>query len=110
MRLDLILCVIIYDASDNVYNVDIVYTGRSGSPGHVYNNSSCTEDVYRSLRRTTAEIQNYTHLQSRGLADVVSDTASKDSGISQMYEMGQRPVNGVNGHHRYIFNKRMDLV
>lgn len=38
-----------------------------------------TEEVYRSLRKTTAEIQNYTFESKLG-----RDTNSKDSGISQM--------------------------
>lgn len=36
-----------------------------------------------------------------GLADVTGDTASKDSGISQMSDVA-RPMNGMNGHHRYF--------
>lgn len=38
-----------------------------------------TEEVYRNLRKTTAEIQNYTFESKLG-----RDTNSKDSGISQM--------------------------
>lgn len=38
-----------------------------------------TEEVYRSLRKTTAEIQNYSFETKLG-----RDTNSKDSGISQM--------------------------
>lgn len=40
-----------------------------------------TEEVYRSLRKTTAEIQNYSFETKLG-----RDTNSKDSGISQMDE------------------------
>lgn len=40
-----------------------------------------TEEVYRSLRKTTAEIQNYSFEPKLG-----RDTNSKDSGISQMDE------------------------
>ncbi|XP_077285272.1 CLIP-associating protein isoform X4 [Arctopsyche grandis] len=76
-------------------------SSRGDSPGRGLSNSptACAEEVYRNLRKTTAEIQNYTHLQSR---DVTGDTASKDSGISQMSDVAvsQRPVNGINGHHR----------
>ncbi|XP_077285270.1 CLIP-associating protein isoform X2 [Arctopsyche grandis] len=76
-------------------------SSRGDSPGRGLSNSptACAEEVYRNLRKTTAEIQNYTHLQSR--ADVTGDTASKDSGISQMSDVAvsQRPVNGINGHH-----------
>ncbi|XP_069703536.1 CLIP-associating protein 1 isoform X4 [Periplaneta americana] len=44
------------------------------------------EEVYRSLRRTTAEIQNYSFeaLGSGKLLDRDRDTTSQDSGISQM--------------------------
>ncbi|XP_076259091.1 CLIP-associating protein isoform X6 [Rhynchophorus ferrugineus] len=45
------------------------------------------EDVYKSLRRTTAEIQNYsfeTLGRSRPKLDRDRDTTSQDSGISQM--------------------------
>lgn len=38
-----------------------------------------TEEVYRSLRKTTAEIQNYS-LETK----IGRDTNNKDSGISQM--------------------------
>lgn len=37
-----------------------------------------SEEVYRSLRKTTAEIQNYSY------GAQIRDTNSKDSGISQM--------------------------
>lgn len=40
-----------------------------------------TEEVYRNLRKTTAEIQNYSFETKLG-----RDTNSKDSGISQMDE------------------------
>lgn len=49
-----------------------------------------TEEVYRSLRKTTAEIQNYSFETKLG-----RDTNSKDSGISQMddQQIGGGPVN-----------------
>lgn len=46
-----------------------------------------TEEVYRSLRKTTAEIQSYTLETKLGLRD------SKDSGINQMED--QSPAAGV---------------
>lgn len=71
-----------------------------------------TEEVYRSLHKTTAEIQNYSFETKLG-----RDTNSKDSGISQMDEQpltatsnelirqqqifatNQSQVCGVNGHN-----------
>ncbi|VEN50087.1 unnamed protein product, partial [Callosobruchus maculatus] len=50
-----------------------------GSPG--YRDVIDHEEVYRSLRRTTAEIQNYSFEIGSKLD---RDTASQDSGISQM--------------------------
>lgn len=69
-----------------------------------------TEEVYRNLRKTTAEIQNYSFETKLG-----RDTNSKDSGISQMddhqtltvvaeqvhqqhYYGSQQTTNGYNGH------------
>ncbi|XP_037906156.1 CLIP-associating protein isoform X9 [Hermetia illucens] len=59
-----------------------------------------TEEVYKSLRKTTAEIQNYTFETK-----LDRDANSKDSGISQMGDhVGQGdqlpiiPSNGINGH------------
>lgn len=58
-----------------------------------------TEEVYRNLRKTTAEIQNYSFETK-----LDKDANSKDSGISQMgehlvnlehYTLG---TNGINGH------------
>lgn len=46
-----------------------------------------TEEVYRSLRKTTAEIQNYSFEPKLG-----RDTNSKDSGISQMDEQSGATV------------------
>lgn len=69
-----------------------------------------TEEVYRSLRKTTAEIQNYSFETKLG-----RDTNSKDSGISQMDEQsgitndllrqhqycatGQTQLFGLNGYN-----------
>jgi hypothetical protein len=55
------------------------------------------EEVYKNLRKTTAEIQNYS-FESK----LDRDANSKDSGISQMGEnhMMHAPSNGFNnGHH-----------
>ncbi|CAH1986214.1 unnamed protein product [Acanthoscelides obtectus] len=53
--------------------------GAGGSPG--YRDVIDHEEVYRNLRRTTAEIQNYSFEIGSKLD---RDTASQDSGISQM--------------------------
>lgn len=68
-----------------------------------------TEEVYRNLRKTTAEIQNYSFETK-----LDRDTNSKDSGISQMGDHqlehftlssltaittgAGAPTNGINGH------------
>lgn len=58
-----------------------------------------TEEVYRNLRKTTAEIQNYSFETK-----LDKDANSKDSGISQMGEhLAQLDnftlgTNGINGH------------
>lgn len=69
-----------------------------------------TEEVYRNLRKTTAEIQNYSFETK-----LDRDTNSKDSGISQMGDhqlehftlssltstttaIASVPTNGLNGH------------
>lgn len=59
-----------------------------------------TEEIYKNLRKTTAEIQNYS-FESK----LDRDTNSKDSGISQMgsdqliqHEIMFTQTNGVNGH------------
>lgn len=49
-----------------------------------------TEEVYRSLHKTTAEIQNYSFETKLG-----RDTNSKDSGISQMDDQ-QAASNAIN--------------
>lgn len=54
------------------------------------------EEVYKNLRKTTAEIQNYS-FESK----LDRDANSKDSGISQMGgadHLINAPVNGFNGH------------
>lgn len=61
-----------------------------------------TEEVYRSLRRTTAEIQNYSFETK-----LDRDTNSKDSGISQMGDHMLQieqftTANGYNGHIGYV--------
>lgn len=77
-----------------------------------------TEEVYRNLRKTTAEIQNYSFETKLG-----RDTNSKDSGISQMdeqqpsalagndfirqqtyYTTGQAPACALNGHNGNSFS------
>lgn len=76
------------------------------------------EEVYRSLRKTTAEIQNYSFETKLG-----RDTNSKDSGISQMddqqlgvasniepikqqhyYAINQGPPYGTNGFNGHAFS------
>lgn len=54
------------------------------------------EEVYKNLRKTTAEIQNYS-FESK----LDRDANSKDSGISQMGEnhMHHAPPNGFNNGH-----------
>uniref|UniRef100_W4VRQ5 Putative microtubule associated-protein orbit n=1 Tax=Corethrella appendiculata TaxID=1370023 RepID=W4VRQ5_9DIPT len=58
-----------------------------------------TEEIYKNLRKTTAEIQNYS-FESK----LDRDTNSKDSGISQMGDHVSHtdpyslPTNGLNGH------------
>lgn len=55
-----------------------------------------TEEVYRSLRKTTAEIQNYSFEPKLG-----RDTNSKDSGISQMDEQSGATTNDFMKQHQY---------
>jgi len=59
---------------------------RDNSLADLDDDSLNPEEVYRSLRRTTAEIQNYSFeaLGSGKLLDRDRDTTSQDSGISQM--------------------------
>ncbi|KDR12058.1 CLIP-associating protein 1 [Zootermopsis nevadensis] len=59
---------------------------RGNSIGNLDDDNLNPEEVYRSLRRTTAEIQNYSFeaLGSGKLLDRDRDTTSQDSGISQM--------------------------
>jgi CLIP-associating protein 1/2 len=54
------------------------------------------EEIYKNLKKTTAEIQNYS-FESK----LDRDTNSKDSGISQMGDHllhTEQPANGLNGH------------
>lgn len=59
-----------------------------------------TEEVYKNLRKTTAEIQNYS-FESK----LDRDANSKDSGISQMGEthmmQSMTVLDGVGGHGVY---------
>lgn len=55
---------------------------RRGSGGGA-GDSLSPDQVYRSLRRTTAEIQSYSY-DATNTSGKVADTASHDSGISQM--------------------------
>lgn len=62
-----------------------------------------TEEVYRSLRKTTAEIQNYSFETKLG-----RDTNSKDSGISQMDEQtGAAVTNDLLRQHQYYASGQM---
>ncbi|KAL1513059.1 hypothetical protein ABEB36_002537 [Hypothenemus hampei] len=55
-----------------------------GTPPYGVNTFAQQEEVYRSLRRTTAEIQNYSFETLGPKLDRDRDTTSQDSGISQM--------------------------
>ncbi|KAL5286274.1 CLASP1 family protein [Megaselia abdita] len=76
---------------------------RSRQSSVEHTDSLNSEEVYRSLRKTTAEIQNYSFETK-----LDRDTNSKDSGISQMGDHGIHPhhlenignisSNGLNGH------------
>lgn len=64
-----------------------------------------TEEVYRSLRKTTAEIQNYSFETKLG-----RDTNSKDSGISQMDDQQSAAVGVMEPpiqqqHHYYALQQ-----
>lgn len=61
-----------------------------------------SEEVYRNLRKTTAEIQNYSFETKLG-----RDTNSKDSGISQMDEqhLGAVMTNELNRQQYPNFNQ-----
>lgn len=59
-----------------------------------------TEEVYRNLRKTTAEIQNYSFETK-----LDRDSNSKDSGISQMCDQQADHLPGLNGH---MFIKKDD--
>ncbi|XP_017770144.1 PREDICTED: CLIP-associating protein isoform X3 [Nicrophorus vespilloides] len=49
-----------------------------------HNDTMNHEDIYKSLQRTTAEIQNYSYETLGSKLDRDRDTTSQDSGISQM--------------------------
>ncbi|XP_063699952.1 CLIP-associating protein isoform X4 [Culicoides brevitarsis] len=73
---------------------------RSSRQTSVEADSINTEEVYKHLRKTTAEIQNYSFENK-----LDRDANSKDSGISQMGDHGHNennlfslPTNGYNGH------------
>ncbi|XP_055592282.1 CLIP-associating protein isoform X6 [Uranotaenia lowii] len=76
-------------------------TPRSRQTSIDVTDSMNSEEVYKNLRKTTAEIQNYTFE-----AKLDRDANSKDSGISQMGEQMMQIVdnrssmasNGLNGH------------
>lgn len=63
-----------------------------------------TEEVYRSLRRTTAEIQNYSFETKLG-----RDTNSKDSGISQMDEQPGVATTNEYRQQQYHSNNQVPL-
>uniref|UniRef100_A0A6M2DJN9 Putative microtubule associated-protein orbit n=1 Tax=Xenopsylla cheopis TaxID=163159 RepID=A0A6M2DJN9_XENCH len=72
--------------------------GRTSRLNSVESESMNQEEVYKSIYKTTAEIQNYS-FETSGYTKLGKDTTSKDSGISQMSnaEMIAAP-NGLNGH------------
>lgn len=97
----------------------VLFSGPRSRQSSVENNDSTmnTEEVYRNLRKTTAEIQNYSFETKLG-----RDTNSKDSGISQMddqqsgavnsneiikqqtfYNVNQYQQCGLNGHNGNYF-------
>lgn len=65
--------------SNSVHIPYAICVGPRSRQSSVDGASMNTEEVYRSLRKTTAEIQNYSFETKLG-----RDTNSKDSGISQM--------------------------
>ncbi|XP_053677219.1 CLIP-associating protein [Anopheles nili] len=92
------------------YSLQTIASPRSRQASvEVVAESMNTEEVYKNLRKTTAEIQNYS-FESK----LDRDTNSKDSGISQMGETHMMqsmsvldgvghgiyglPSNGINGH------------
>lgn len=62
-----------------------------------------TEEVYRNLRKTTAEIQNYSFETK-----LDRDSNSKDSGISQMCDQQADHLSLVSGLNGHMFNKKDD--
>lgn len=81
----------------NVHNNlnELNYTGQRSRQSSVESQPMNTEEVYRNLRKTTAEIQNYSFETK-----LDRDSISKDSGISQMCDpqVDLSLVTGLNGH------------
>lgn len=82
------------------YSLQNMSIPRSRQASTEVTDSMNTEEIYKNLRKTTAEIQNYSFE-----AKIDRDTNSKDSGISQMGELQTQSVdaftlssNGLNGH------------
>lgn len=62
-----------------------------------------TEEVYRNLRKTTAEIQNYSFETK-----LDRDSNSKDSGISQMCDQQADHLSLVTSLNGHLFMKKDD--
>lgn len=82
------------------YSIHNASIHRSRQTSLDVTDSMNTEEIYKNLRKTTAEIQNYSFE-----AKLDRDANSKDSGISQMGELQMQnadafPIssNGLNGH------------
>ncbi|KAG4077272.1 hypothetical protein HA402_009901 [Bradysia odoriphaga] len=72
------------------------YSSQRSRQSSVESQPMNTEEVYRNLRKTTAEIQNYSFETK-----LDRDSNSKDSGISQMFDQQADHlslVTGLNGH------------
>lgn len=82
------------------YSLQNISIPRSRQASIEVTDTMNTEEIYKNLRKTTAEIQNYSFE-----AKLDRDANSKDSGISQMGELQMQSVepsittsNGFNGH------------
>ncbi|XP_055625223.1 CLIP-associating protein isoform X5 [Toxorhynchites rutilus septentrionalis] len=82
------------------YSLQNVTIPRSRQTSMEVTDSMNTEEIYKNLRKTTAEIQNYSFETK-----LDRDANSKDSGISQMGEIQMQNIdayslapNGLNGH------------
>uniref|UniRef100_A0A1Q3FX57 Putative microtubule associated-protein orbit n=1 Tax=Culex tarsalis TaxID=7177 RepID=A0A1Q3FX57_CULTA len=82
------------------YSIQNASIHRSRQTSLDVTDSMNTEEIYKNLRKTTAEIQNYSFE-----AKLDRDANSKDSGISQMGELQMQTAdaypfssNGFNGH------------